>query len=291
MADTFIEKRKANWKRLEELVARSRTSRGLRSLSREDEVEEERRLAFVGITRAKEECYLSHARLREFRGSTMYAIPSTFLDELPPDATEHVDLSDAALYLVAREAQGSMRDAESLLDRLIALGSRGASGESVAIGDEAVSEVLGVAERKTLHDLADAIRQVGAGGRYLSPGVADTVISDYLQEKKPPDALHQLSARERHVLQTVSVDLEIGVPGTAVFASDKVADTIDYEQVVLRIKALAASGHFRLVETFADRIARILIDELGAPWAKVSAAKLGILANTRYVGVTIERKR
>lgn len=50
-------------------------------------------------------------------------------------------------------------------------------------------------------DLADALRQVVAGGRYLSPGVADTVISDYLQEKRPPDALHQLSARERHVLQ------------------------------------------------------------------------------------------
>jgi dihydroneopterin aldolase len=105
------------------------------------------------------------------------------------------------------------------------------------------------------------------------------------------EALIGIHRRERHVLQTVSVDLEIGVPGATVFASDKVADTIDYEQVVLRIKALAASGHFRLVETFADRIARMLIDELGAPWAKVSAAKLGILANTRYVGVTIERKR
>ena len=105
------------------------------------------------------------------------------------------------------------------------------------------------------------------------------------------EALIGIHRRERHVLQTVSVDLEIGVPGAAVFASDKVADTIDYEQVVLRIKALAASGHFRLVETFAERIARMLIDELGAPWAKVSAAKLGILANTRYVGVTIERKR
>jgi dihydroneopterin aldolase len=105
------------------------------------------------------------------------------------------------------------------------------------------------------------------------------------------EALIGIHRRERHVLQTVSVDLEIGVPGAAVFASDKVADTIDYEQVALRIKALAASGHFRLVETFADRIARMLIDELGAPWAKVSAAKLGILANTRYVGVTIERKR
>jgi 7,8-dihydroneopterin aldolase/epimerase/oxygenase len=105
------------------------------------------------------------------------------------------------------------------------------------------------------------------------------------------EALIGIHRRERHVLQTVSVDLEIGVPGAAVFESDKVADTIDYEQVALRIKALAASGHFRLVETFADRIARMLIDELGAPWAKVSAAKLGILANTRYVGVTIERKR
>jgi DNA-binding NarL/FixJ family response regulator len=58
-----------------------------------------------------------------------------------------------------------------------------------------------VLKRDLPEDLADAMRQVSAGGRYLSPGVADTVISDYLQEKKPPDALHQLSARERHVLQ------------------------------------------------------------------------------------------
>jgi len=55
--------------------------------------------------------------------------------------------------------------------------------------------------------------------------------------------------REHHVKQTVSIDLDIGVPGIAVFASDKVADTIDYEQVALRIRELAASGHFRLAET------------------------------------------
>ena len=105
------------------------------------------------------------------------------------------------------------------------------------------------------------------------------------------EALIGIHRRERHVLQTVSVDLEIGVPGAAVFASDKVADTIDYEQVALRIKALAASQHFRLVETFADRIASLLLDDFGAPWVKVSAAKLGILANARYVGDTIERRR
>jgi dihydroneopterin aldolase len=105
------------------------------------------------------------------------------------------------------------------------------------------------------------------------------------------EALIGIHLRERHVTQTVSVDLEIGIPGAAVFKSDKVADTIDYEQVALRIKALAGSGHFRLVETFAERIARLLIDDLGAPWVKVSVAKIGILANAKFVGVTIERKR
>jgi dihydroneopterin aldolase len=105
------------------------------------------------------------------------------------------------------------------------------------------------------------------------------------------EALVGIHRRERHVLQTVSIDLEIGVPGAAVFVSDKVADTIDYEQVALRIRALAASGHFRMVETFADRIATLLVNEFRAPWAKVSVAKVGILANAKYVGVTIERRR
>ena len=105
------------------------------------------------------------------------------------------------------------------------------------------------------------------------------------------DVLIGIHRRERYVKQTVSIDLEIGVPGVEVFRSDRVADTIDYEQAALRIAALAASGHFRLVETFADRIAALLMDEFGAPWVKVSAAKLGILANAKFVGVTIERRR
>ena len=105
------------------------------------------------------------------------------------------------------------------------------------------------------------------------------------------ETLIGIHKRERHVAQTVSIDLDIGLPGAVVFSSDKVADTIDYEQVALGIKALAASAHFRLVETLAERIARLLLDEFGAPWVKVSVAKIGILANAKFVGVTIERKR
>jgi 7,8-dihydroneopterin aldolase/epimerase/oxygenase len=104
-------------------------------------------------------------------------------------------------------------------------------------------------------------------------------------------ALIGIHRRERHVQQTLSMDLDIGLPGTQVFESDKVADTIDYEQVALRIKDLAGAQHYRLVETLADKIAALLISDFGAPWVKVSVAKIGILPNAKFVGVTIERRR
>jgi DNA helicase-2/ATP-dependent DNA helicase PcrA len=67
-----------------------------RSLAKSDDVEEERRLAFVGMTRAREELYLSFTRTREFRGQSLYAIPSMFLDELPQDRLRNLDLSAGA---------------------------------------------------------------------------------------------------------------------------------------------------------------------------------------------------
>ena len=105
------------------------------------------------------------------------------------------------------------------------------------------------------------------------------------------EALIGIHRRERHVVQTLSLDLDIGLPSPAVFASDRVADTIDYEQVALRIRALAAEQHYRLVETFAERVAALLLQDFGAPWVKVSASKIGILANARLVGVSIERRK
>lgn len=60
----------------------------------EGEIEEERRLCYVGITRAREELMLSWSRLRMLRGEQMYQKPSRFLEEIPkellqPGAFEH----------------------------------------------------------------------------------------------------------------------------------------------------------------------------------------------------------
>jgi DNA polymerase-3 subunit gamma/tau len=65
-------------------------------------------------------------------------------------ATESIQADDLAVQTLAREAAGSMRDAMSLLDQVIAF-----SGEKVT-GDD-VSRVLGVANRQILHDLAAAL--------------------------------------------------------------------------------------------------------------------------------------
>ena len=64
-----------------------------RSIAHNEELEEERRLAFVGMTRAKEELYLCHARSRDFRGQTVYPVESMFFRELPEDAIQHIDLA------------------------------------------------------------------------------------------------------------------------------------------------------------------------------------------------------
>jgi 7,8-dihydroneopterin aldolase/epimerase/oxygenase len=100
-----------------------------------------------------------------------------------------------------------------------------------------------------------------------------------------------LYRHEKLAPQTIEVDLEIGVPGDAVFRSGRVQDTIDYGVAVERIRALLADERFGLVESLAERIARLLIDEFGAPRVKVSIAKLGVLRDARRVGVTIERTR
>jgi DNA helicase-2/ATP-dependent DNA helicase PcrA len=74
-----------------------------RSLGRDADVEEERRLAFVGMTRAKEELYLCHCRMRDFRGQTLYTVPSMFLNEMPPTAVQHLDLSSSGGHHPALE--------------------------------------------------------------------------------------------------------------------------------------------------------------------------------------------
>ena len=72
-----------------------------RSAEDEEELEEERRLLFVGITRAKQRLHISYARYRTYRGQLMRTIPSQFLFELgikPEDNSDEADDDEDAKY-------------------------------------------------------------------------------------------------------------------------------------------------------------------------------------------------
>jgi DNA helicase-2/ATP-dependent DNA helicase PcrA len=61
----------------------------VRSLSDPQQLEEERRLAYVGVTRAQDRLYLTHAEHRTLWGSPQYNPASRFLDEIPAELVEH----------------------------------------------------------------------------------------------------------------------------------------------------------------------------------------------------------
>ena len=64
----------------------------------EDGLEEERRLAYVGITRAKKELFLSYASNRRINGIWMSSLPSRFLKELPKDIANKIEANDYSAY-------------------------------------------------------------------------------------------------------------------------------------------------------------------------------------------------
>jgi len=84
----------------------------LRSRDSADELEEERRLCFVGITRARQELYLSYALYRSLRGSTIRTVRSPFVDDLEGADVEWHDRSGA------RDARPRRRAARSEAERL-----------------------------------------------------------------------------------------------------------------------------------------------------------------------------
>ncbi len=95
-----------------------------RSMTDSDELEEERRLAYVGITRAQKRLYLTHAWSRSLFGASSYNPPSRFLNEIPTDLVEE------------QESQGGRAPAELV-------GGVMATPPDVAAGDTVLHDRFG----------------------------------------------------------------------------------------------------------------------------------------------------
>jgi DNA polymerase-3 subunit gamma/tau len=106
------------------------------------------------------ETILSRCQRYDFRRITLREIVRR-LEEI--SSAEGLNISAGALVLLAREADGSMRDAQSLLEQVLACVQPGSEKRNESVVDERVlEEILGLAERQVLYDLSNAVIQGNA---------------------------------------------------------------------------------------------------------------------------------
>ncbi|MBM3822123.1 MAG: dihydroneopterin aldolase [Verrucomicrobia bacterium] len=95
---------------------------------------------------------------------------------------------------------------------------------------------------------------------------------------------------ERARPQKLRLCVELELPLEPAAASDDLARTIDYGKLSRRLVGFAAEGEWKLIETLAERLARVVLEEFN-PAAVTLTLKKYILPNARWVAVQIRRER
>lgn len=94
---------------------------------------------------------------------------------------------------------------------------------------------------------------------------------------------------ERQTRQTVSIDLTMPGDIRRAAASDHIDDTFNYQAVAEQVVRLTEGSSFQLVETLAERIADLCLNEFGMAWIDVRVNKPGAVERAQDVGVMIHR--
>ena len=95
---------------------------------------------------------------------------------------------------------------------------------------------------------------------------------------------------ERTRLQQIRVHVEMFVVDERPLADDH-ANTVCYDDIATRIENMVNEGHINLVETLADRIADLCLDDPRISLVRVRVEKPGALAKALSVGVEVQRGR
>jgi dihydroneopterin aldolase len=96
---------------------------------------------------------------------------------------------------------------------------------------------------------------------------------------------HEHAAKQR-----VRINVDLGVDDSPEpVGPDELSRVVDYEKVADSVRAIVASGHVRLAETLAERIAAACLVDKRVRLARIRVEKLDIFADAASAGVEIER--
>ena len=94
---------------------------------------------------------------------------------------------------------------------------------------------------------------------------------------------------ERRITQTVNLDLEMATDARKAAREDSIDDALNYKNIAKRLIGYVGASRFQLVESLAEAVARIIVEEFGVPWVRVCIGKPGAVEGSKEVGVVIER--
>jgi dihydroneopterin aldolase len=94
---------------------------------------------------------------------------------------------------------------------------------------------------------------------------------------------------ERQVKQTVVMDIEFSADIRKAALSDSIDDTLNYKRVAKRVLAFVDESSFHLVETLAEHVAMLILEDFCVSWVQISLSKPGAIRSSRDVGVLLER--
>lgn len=105
------------------------------------------------------------------------------------------------------------------------------------------------------------------------------------------DARIGVHRHEKKQDQRIRVNLDLAVREGKPQSRDRLDEVVCYEKIVLAVRALVADGHVNLVETLAERVAALCLQDARVRSARVRVEKLDVFADVASVGVEIERFR
>jgi dihydroneopterin aldolase len=121
--------------------------------------------------------------------------------------------------------------------------------------------------------IADGVRKIRHV--FIRDMVIDCSIGIYTHEKE-----HE---------QRVRINLDLAVGEGDHLINDDIRNVISYEDMAKGVEAIIAAGHINLVETLAENIAEMCLQDKRVFSARVRVEKLDIIASAESVGVEIER--
>ena len=94
---------------------------------------------------------------------------------------------------------------------------------------------------------------------------------------------------EHAAAQRVRINLDLAVRDGGADLGDDLANVVCYEQITNGVRAIVTGGHIRLVETMAEVIAAMCLEDSRVRSARVRVEKLDVFPDAASVGVEIER--